>query len=1019
MVLEKLYNYRGLAWPIALISIPGFLVFWGLYAGWLRLQIFSKLTQEQTFMLMLLFLVFVFVVLLLALSILLMRQASQRAQAETSARVQPDFAMGREQKEPQEPDDFLRRVRQAAEKREPDARLQRLEQPLPHIRVNRHSAEFEQQEEFTIYALDAVPDRVALDRYYKQVVRPLQRLYPDALHWLVHSGETASSELKERARAHKIVLQTFSQYQGMLQLAPYVEDQTERLSRNQDYPPEQYIPQGLQWEQGSAELEADNALDTVKQWLLQPDKGHFIMVLADFGTGKTFLLRELARQLAEIPGAPYPVLIEMRSLAMREREKNLDSLISQQLARADVDYRPSKFRYMLAQGRVVLLFDAYDELALRVTYEQADEYLDLLLEAADGEFAKVVVSSRRQHFRSDHQVKDAMRRKIEAHSRRRIARLKKFDSEQVQRFLALYFKSDQADKAARYFDYIEHIQNLLGLSETPRMLKFIAALPEEEFQAVRRRNECISAAGLYRSILEHWLRGEQVRGSDGNKDDIELQHRWEAVRLMARHLWKQAAVSVDAEELERQLSRIKTDLQRLCQVHKLGSGTLLVRDQEDRFGFVHQSVLEWLVAEQAAGDPVRADELLAANAMSELMVEFYIDLVGREPAQAWAERTERNPAAGDHARKNARSLLQRLDIKLTVTRYVGKELAGEDLSGQALDNADFTSAKLDGALFTGGSLKRASFSAAKLRNADFSNAQLAGADFSGADLRGAVWEGATLDGVNWNGAYGRPFRHTLNGGGQGPELILLPGETFRMGGDGKYDGKPIHEVTPAAFAIGLYPVTRAQFEVFVTATDYVTEAERSGGAYVWTGKDWDEKTDASWRNPYIDQGPEHPVVCVSWHDAVAYCEWLSRETGETYRLPSEAQWEYACRAGGEGAYCFGDDEERLSEFAWYYKNADMRTHSVGGKKPNAWGLYDVHGNVFEWCGDQWHDSYVDAPTDGSAWFGGGKETRLLRGGAWSDYPVSCRAAFRSPYLPAFRSSLVGFRVLSESEPRTL
>ncbi|MCI5158705.1 MAG: hypothetical protein D3906_09765, partial [Candidatus Electrothrix sp. AUS1_2] len=165
-----------------------------------------------------------------------------------------------------------------------------------------------------------------------------------------------------------------------------------------------------------------------------------------------------------------------------------------------------------------------------------------------------------------------------------------------------------------------------------------------------------------------------------------------------------------------------------------------------------------------------------------------------------------------------------------------------------------------------------------------------------------------------------PIRELLRSGGLGPEMMLLPGGRFRMGdiqGKGNKDERPIHEVKLNSFAIGRYPVTFAEYDAFCLST----------------GRN--KSKDEGWG------GGRRPVINVSWQDAVDYCEWLSRETGQTYRLPTEAEWEYACRAGSESAYSFGDDEKSLDEYAWYEKNSDGKTHPVGEKTANAWGLHDM------------------------------------------------------------------------------
>jgi formylglycine-generating enzyme required for sulfatase activity len=229
------------------------------------------------------------------------------------------------------------------------------------------------------------------------------------------------------------------------------------------------------------------------------------------------------------------------------------------------------------------------------------------------------------------------------------------------------------------------------------------------------------------------------------------------------------------------------------------------------------------------------------------------------------------------------------------------------------------------------------------------------------------------------------FQDSQSDGIKAPRMVYLPGGTFKMGdiqGKGDDSERPVHEVTLDAFAIGQYPMTVGEFRRFVEATGYPTEAEQQGGAYIWDHKKWDQKVNASWRNPYMKQEEDHPVVCITWNDAAAYCEWLCEQTGEHYSLPTEAQWEYACRAASESAYCFGDDEKSLGEYAWYWDNSESSTHSVGTKKPNDWKLYDMHGNVWEWVRD-WYERYSQEPRNNPSGPEAGSY-RALRGGGWFD-----------------------------------
>ena len=272
-----------------------------------------------------------------------------------------------------------------------------------------------------------------------------------------------------------------------------------------------------------------------------------------------------------------------------------------------------------------------------------------------------------------------------------------------------------------------------------------------------------------------------------------------------------------------------------------------------------------------------------------------------------------------------------------------------------------------------------------------------------------------------------------------PEMVVVPAGTFRMGCVSESDAclnteRPVREVEVASFALGKYEVTRGEFAEFVSATGYVT---RGCEVYVWAdpafaGPRWERKnrSQASWRQPEFEQGDNEPVVCVDWQDASAYVRWLSERTGQEYRLPSEAEWEYAVRAGtetvsywsGDSPHCtYGNGADRTAEqfferqkFSWPFSNcADgtVRTSSVGTFEPNAFGLYDMAGNVWEWVEDCWNGTYGGAPRDGSAWTSNGDcRWRVMRGGSWANASTSLRSARRAAMWDRRRDDYSGFRV---------
>jgi formylglycine-generating enzyme required for sulfatase activity len=253
----------------------------------------------------------------------------------------------------------------------------------------------------------------------------------------------------------------------------------------------------------------------------------------------------------------------------------------------------------------------------------------------------------------------------------------------------------------------------------------------------------------------------------------------------------------------------------------------------------------------------------------------------------------------------------------------------------------------------------------------------------------------------------------------GMKLKLIPAGEFLMGSpesdpDAKDNEKPQHRVRiTQPFYLGLHPVTRGQFRRFVEATGYQTEAEKDGkggwGRDAAAGQ-WVRDPKFTWRSVGFDQTDDHPVVNVSWNDATAFSDWLSRQEGQEYRLPTEAEWEYACRAGTTTRFSFGADEDALGQYAWYSANSKDRTHPVGEKKPNAFGLNDMHGNVWEWCWDGYDAAYYQKSPAVDPRGPDPASDRVLRGGGWSYVPRFARSAYRNRNVPGHRSDYLGFRL---------
>ena len=276
------------------------------------------------------------------------------------------------------------------------------------------------------------------------------------------------------------------------------------------------------------------------------------------------------------------------------------------------------------------------------------------------------------------------------------------------------------------------------------------------------------------------------------------------------------------------------------------------------------------------------------------------------------------------------------------------------------------------------------------------------------------------------------------------DMVFIPGGTFTMGSpknekDSHNNERPQHNVKVPSFFMGKYPITQGQWKVIATRTDLKVKINL-------------EEDLSYFRKPYQDQDKKidrwlRPVERVNWYEAVEFCQRLSKLTGRDYRLPSEAQWEYACRAmtepldlaKGESYPPFYFGETLTDKLANYNASRTYasepegengkETIPVGQFPPNAFGLYDLHGNVWEWCMDDWHDNYENAPSDGSAWLDNNQEENLdaensleekdgdkpypvMRGGSWGDYPELCRSAYRDDFFRRVdRLSVSGFRVV--------
>jgi WD40 repeat protein/3',5'-cyclic AMP phosphodiesterase CpdA len=662
-------------------------------------------------------------------------------------------------------DDFVDRVREATQVNHPDATITlrpdsgylRVSRPLPNGGCD----------QWPVGIVETLTPVDRLDAFVANVHSRFAAADPGVRSEVVHGGEPADAELTARLNAQGVRLRSFVDYQGLIDLRPLVARQSERIAQDLRYPAELYVPQRYRLLDADSETVDDGLFEQVVNWL-RTDDARFVMLLGDFGRGKTFLLRQLARNLrGRLPGL-LPILVELRGL---EKAPTLDEILAQHLVRHGVEtMQLPKLRYMIRSGRLALLFDGFDELALRVSYEHASDYLQTLLEAATDR-AKIVLTSRTQHFQSNQQIHTALGDRVVQRAGSRVAVIEDFTENQIRRFLTNHYRGD-AEAANARFELLVDIQDLLGLSRNPRMLSFIADLDESRLREVQRQHARISAAELYRELVDFWLVGEadRQRHSTGLPSFNERE-RLDACTALALRLWTSTAATLPLADLS---SEVRTTLSRLAErgysadqaTQAVGSGTLLVRTDDDAFTFVHPSVMEWLVASAAAVQlrERRPADVLVSRRLSRLMVDFLCDLAETDHIRGWMTATLEDTTATQVAKRNALDLGARLDEIAGKPEGPGRpsrvperaELAYVDLREQDLTGRNLHGANLQGANLRGMRLVDTDFTGADLTGADLTGARLVGGSVDHVTISGSQWSRAALLGVEGHGS----LRHT-------------------------------------------------------------------------------------------------------------------------------------------------------------------------------------------------------------------------------------------------------------------
>jgi WD40 repeat protein len=635
---------------------------------------------------------------------------------------------------------FLERVAEATKVRYPDATV--TERPESgYLRVSRPHGDGGAVQ-WPVGVIGGPATEAALESFVTKIHAQFAAADPSVPSELVYGGPKASAHLVVLALRRGVRLRSFVEYQGMIDLRPLVEAQGERLAADWIYPAQLYVEQRFQVA-GSSDTRT-GLIEQVIIWL-GADDARLVVVLGDSGRGKTSFLRQLTRRLPDELPSVLPVLVELRTL---EKAPTLDELLAQHLVRQGVeDINPAKLRYMIQSGRIALLFDGFDELELRVGYDNAADYLQALLDSVTGR-AKVVLTSRTQHFRSTGQVMTALGERVSTRAASRLVVLEDFSEEQIIQCLTNLYGGDEANARAR-FDLLGEIGNLLDLARNPQLLAFVAALEDTRLHEVRRKEGHFTQATLYGEIIGFWLgretdREQHEQGMPYFTEEERLTACWE----LAFFLWVSAKPTIALSELSAAVSATLNGFSERGYTeheatHTIASGTLLVRTKDGAFTFIHQSVMEWLVAKGAADN--RQAGILTRRQMSPLMAEFFVHLAGVAAARRRAD-TLANSKTQQTAKHNALAIRDRLRA-LGHDVSVNQDLAGMDLREWDMTGRDYSGRNLHGAKMLGMRLAGTDLSGADLRDADLRGVRMTGGSLTGALLGGSRWDRAAILGT--------------------------------------------------------------------------------------------------------------------------------------------------------------------------------------------------------------------------------------------------------------------------------
>ncbi|MBN1931273.1 MAG: SUMF1/EgtB/PvdO family nonheme iron enzyme [Desulfobacterales bacterium] len=701
-----------------------------------------------------------------------------------------------------------------------------------------------------------------------------------------------------------------------------------------------------------------------------------IVILGDPGSGKTthmkrILLWCLRGELSQIglPEDMIPVFLPLREL--KDVNSGLDAFIQGQLAHPLLDTPKDFGKRLLDRGSLLFLLDGLDEVADQNLRSKVSRWIETALKVHRN--CRFVVTCRFAGYTEQARLDADF---LEMHVR-------PLNENQAETFIRNWYRivetgliSDPVQAKALALEKADHLidrlrkpefraRRIFEMTRNPLLLTNICLVHQSRNNLPQTRallyDECIDV------LLEKW------RGAIGFQSRIKTQG--------GRLVLQPAALWMHQEENRRRASAaelspiIEPALKAVGWQHGSASDFLeLIRDESglltgwsgDQYGFMHLGFQEYLAAREIQNRAFRDRKILRELAKrfgESWWQEVTLLLLALDNPCLFAEFMEevvKLSAFADYTEFMAMCLEE--SSERTVEPFM------ELLKAEPGENEEFWVRQLAALRIVERMDKTTLESmASKLRMHPYSKIR-------------KWFETRNIE-------TGQEVIQATQGG---YELVFVPGGRFLMGSpameQGRYDWEgPQHEVTVPDFYIGRYPVTNEEYGRFIQATSY-QEPE------YWGDRRYNQ--------------PRQPVVGVSWHDAKAFAEWAGLQ------LPSEAQWEYACRAGTTTPYYSGNSETDLERAGWYYRNSGDKLHPVGEKEPNNFGLYDMHGNVWEWCEDHWHSNYKDAPIDGSAWVDrneGGN--RVLRGGSWGYGAGYCRTASRVRRGPDLRGNDYGFRLV--------